>query len=1246
MNGSANGHPAAVLGPVESSDANPLLRIHEALELIHSPYSSNGSRKEASVFLEGIKDDKAAPYQGFVLAYDRTQQFVVRHFALSLLEHAIKHKWTEYSNTEAETLRGWVLQLSQNISLEDPLYIRNKTAQLWVEIAKRSWGTEWSDMDELLVKLWEMPGSLVHKEFVLFVLETLSEDVFNGEDTAAALREGVLNRACVEIFTPATVLAEAFPERQLLTGVRCGDDGWLMRIGVLLGDLLIDNAFSNEQNRLCAVKCLAVFKSTLPWITPMAVSEASCVKRMCEGLAVSSVPVQMACLDAFTALYLSSQFSDEDFSALICPMYTSENVNLLRRLFEWTRVDPRDIDDEKYTLSKKLSEMLSLLGNFIVQMTSAIPENCDLPKLLDLFLLIAQSQSLVVSIPILVTWTRLLRSETIGASPTVTPLVGPLLDLCSSRLVRYESLPEDAEDLSMLFLLEDIDTIPERHAFLGNYRRYSIQIIESIVLWKHSEAIYYILNFTMQSMEVLQGAQSLSIETYSKTSMPVLQVDAQFTVVGAALKGYMKWRPAIRWKLHEVEQERNRIENDFEAWCGRLLEMKFDDPIIRKRILQLSVAFSTSALQKKSGFMLKVLEQLLTHTVVEDTRYRAYADAVKELQNESLHELSRLAIKMPDQLLDVFDQLQTKVNEILASGIVDSKQQVTYQTFLFSIVHRATAIDPGLRMQRLEAFIAPVKQLWQNAGLDEAISTFEGFFALLGLEKARDYMISRRVNEVQDWSTLHLDSEGQAIQAELNDRVKALPLRPTKSFLACSNEKIENGSELWKISCSLWHDSVPLILPDVLKFLSYSHAFYNIVNWSGLPAEMHGLANRILTDRFWQSGISEGSKDDFYARVTGTRTTMEGLASTIRGSVRTVRDACYALLFGLSRLDVHFYGFKELPGPLAHALFANAHCLSSHQFINLLNLVRYLADDCPPELRDHFVPPLMATCFTQLDAKISSEWETLGQKQQATSEDENLTEEMKEESILRQLTHNAVMMVAGFLDPERQNPPLTMTAKEASTYNPERRNNDAQQPIMRDFCLSSIAILEPLILFCTHAIRFRDTRCCGVVLRILRSIVPEFRASNANVVPIREFISSEVLKACISSIHEPYFVDLQKDIAQLIATILKSYCPLTDTPKQVLLSLPRIDESSVSKCIDYLHLDGVGHRQQRALVLDLLQDLKGVSVSEQGRITKTARTIRKERSRMQQEFLKVDIPDNVKKEASPNLDGVAGMFEG
>jgi exportin-5 len=207
-------------------------------------------------------------------------------------------------------------------------------------------------------------------------------------------------------------------------------------------------------------------------------------------------------------------------------------------------------------------------------------------------------------------------------------------------------------------------------------------------------------------------------------------------------------------------------------------------------------------------------------------------------------------------------------------------------------------------------------------------------------------------------------------------------------------------------------------------------------------------------------------------------------------------------------------------------------------------------------------------------------------------------------------------------------------------------NPPSAYPTMRKFCLTSSEILEPLLLFLAHAIRMRDSRCCGVVLRVFRSIIPDFAASQDAPLStsIREFISTDVLKASISSLNEHYFVDLQKDLAQLIAAILIYYCPVSSTPRQILLSLPTIQEKQVDKCIDYIMRPGMAQRQQRALVLDLLRDLKGVSISEQGRITKSASAVRKERSKMQQEFMK-EQPQPENRRPSPSLDGVAGMFE-
>lgn len=282
---------AAIASATAGGDA-VLGKIHDALNVVHSPYSTNQSRQEAQAFLEDVKTLSEAPSHGFTLASNKSHSPILRHYGLSLLEHAVRHKWSEYSPEQAEYLRGWVLQLSQAVSREDPVYVRSKVSQLWVEVAARCWASEWMNMDELLVQMWQVPDSPAHKELVLQILETLSEEVFNGDDPVVLLRETVLSKACVEIFTPAAVLLEAFPNRQVGPVVRSGDEGWLHRVRQLLDDCLGGDIQNNEDIRSCAVRALAVLYSVMSWAIPKALSATGCVHTICNALAAPHVAVQ------------------------------------------------------------------------------------------------------------------------------------------------------------------------------------------------------------------------------------------------------------------------------------------------------------------------------------------------------------------------------------------------------------------------------------------------------------------------------------------------------------------------------------------------------------------------------------------------------------------------------------------------------------------------------------------------------------------------------------------------------------------------------------------------------------------------------------------------------------------------------------------------------------------------------------------------------------------------------------------
>lgn len=197
---------------------------------------------------------------------------------------------------------------------------------------------------------------------------------------------------------------------------------------------------------------------------------------------------------------------------------------------------------------------------------------------------------------------------------------------------------------------------------------------------------------------------------------------------------------------------------------------------------------------------------------------------------------------------------------------------------------------------------------------------------------------------------------------------------------------------------------------------SQAHAFHDPANWSHLPLGMRSIVSRILTDRFWQVGISTGSRDEFYAKVGGTKTTVEGFASYIRATLRGIREAGYRILYYLSLFGDGFYGCVGFPESLSQALFTNACALSTHQMSVLVETMRPMILNCPDHLRDYFLRPVLPSLFQQIDEKVSTEWDRIQQRAGTASEDDNLAEEMQDDSVLRQLTFASVMLTNALLE--------------------------------------------------------------------------------------------------------------------------------------------------------------------------------------------------------------------------------------
>ena len=64
-------------------------------------------------------------------------------------------------------------------------------------------------------------------------------------------------------------------------------------------------------------------------------------------------------------MYNRPKFSEDDFRDLVGPMFQDGTILLLKQLYQWLVVDPTDIDEAKYLLLKKFSEVLNPLSETV-----------------------------------------------------------------------------------------------------------------------------------------------------------------------------------------------------------------------------------------------------------------------------------------------------------------------------------------------------------------------------------------------------------------------------------------------------------------------------------------------------------------------------------------------------------------------------------------------------------------------------------------------------------------------------------------------------------------------------------------------------------------------------------------------------------------------------------------------------------------------------------------------------------------
>ncbi|KAK9368751.1 armadillo-type protein [Lipomyces kononenkoae] len=1190
-------------------ESEELRRISEALLTIHNAKVSNGARRQAQEFLDAIKAEEDAPLWGYQLAiHDPPRPDQIRHFGLSLLEHAIMHQYSSYEFSKQAVLRNWVVELATAISPNDAYYLKEKLAALWVAIAKRSWGPnqdEWNDMDEVLVRLWNL--SPPARDLSISILKTLFEDVFILDDPLAGKRSNALSAQCIEILTDEAILLKTYHTRdESIRRLRFGSEGWLVRWSRLLGECL-DRGVDDSETEGFAIKVLQGLKTCLVWTLPGAIREADLLNRISQALTINNLKVRIWATDCLHILFTRTFSDSDDFKAVIGAVFLPAGIATLSQVFASIKLEVDHIDEDSYILLKKMVEMIVGLGEYLSvsdEDKNCLPPDVDLKGYLELVFATTQHESLIISGLSLQFWCSILRVEGLARRQEVTAMLPRLLELTADRIIRYERVEEPT--VTRKFLDIDFDSMPEVHAFLGNYRRFIDDIARLVVCRMPVDSLLWLDIRLDKFFSSWHGWCSPGSPVALQKDPLFLVAYAQFSMVDAALRGIS------RWKSWYQEPDKNVILLSLnpivERFCDRMLSMNVTDPVLLRKQIQTLVQFAP-LMTDVSQTMFRVLERVLQACTFEYQPNIAEEDAelIRDLRNKCSTELNRLAYLMPNALMEIYPDLERIINEIIGSRRLSDHEVVSFLSFLLVVSQRSDAPN---KAECFSKIVDPVLNSWTDEATMKGLSQLPWFMERVGIVEIANYFRDRGVDANTDLLATPMDETGRLLKTRLKDQWAALfPIRATRIFIQYTIEKLDHSSEEFQNLLALWKPRIQPILPHILQLLAQIEAYNNPDNWEDLPLEVRSFVRDSCAERFWQVGISLQSRDEFVEDNVKAAQTLRDFADSLGHMLRYTREYAFLALGSITQLESTMYEIPSIGTALWRALAGQPQGTTLHAWKHLVAfVVRPVVRNCPSELREIFFPDFLPAVLTRLEGVIGARWDDLTRRGLIgqTEEDVALSEEMMDEYLLRQFSNVVDRLLIDLVGP------LTVTGTAAGIDVNGDDKVDNSSINLRAYVLTHPVVLGPFLTLCTRLFMVRDTRCSYSCALILRQIIPMMIGQYAEV---DDYLCDVVMPACLTVLSDVYFADVAGEASYVLTMIYTVLRGKYDRPfrkmQQVLSGVASDDVIALERELASVK----SLRQQRGVMLEFLTLLRAVPDGPEGEVARRIARVRKEREK-------------------------------
>ncbi|KAJ3020762.1 UNVERIFIED_CONTAM: Exportin-5 [Siphonaria sp. JEL0065] len=1129
------------------------LQLEAALIAIHNPLSDNATRAAAQLHLDTLKTTLPSfdvVKLGLKL-FSESQNVQMRFFGLSLVEFVLRLGWDRLDELQIGAVReDLVSALMASFSLHhESLFLREKLCILVAQVAERMWPLQWPEFDRFLREAFH--ANVEAQECTLLVYKTLVEDTFCFENSIAELRKKDLSMSLIAVTLDSSVLNSVYRSDRESTATLSNP----VDVDSVLHVIRADPHQEGWLRRL--TQNLIILKR----IPQQSAEGAKAKKLIFLTLDIVSTICQWIILD----LVAEEKFWPVIITPLFETPYLGTIFTTIQGIYQcpdWSQIysfsNSKVVSDD-YEYLKRLAEAVAVFGErqlFHKQMTQK-PSRFE--SYLELLYFFTSHPSRTISSIAASQWADLAGHEHFKGAAEVHQYTKRLISLCVARISEGDS--EFISMASKAYDEVDFDDEGERRGCIDANRVRYLDILKYCAAWN--------------PVDTFAGADAhlrgLLFSSHSNVARNVLEefgflmpktlVAVQLEHASVLIEHTMKNIPNVL----DPNLKDHRLLTSVSSLFIDAINLDAKDPSIIRCILSIVVCIAESVRDPNS--LLKCIEKIVgavTFTFPDETNFKqrnlVLREEVRQIRMKAGSSLVKLAVSLPDILIPLFDNFVQMIQSFIQQDQILQFERVKLIEFLLALIHYSSK-DVVEKARLFASIVESYVVEWEAMDVS-AFSSTDSILSALGVfNHISGQLLDTDVKAIESWRRkVNLDMSTWMMWMK---RTKEQP--------------------------SLWPEYLFRILPKLLTIVRCIHLLGDPSVWEQLPP--HWRLNLSVTEAEKESILKRAGSHADLSTTSETKSFVDATASWIA----SIRETCYGLIGTMTGFGPKFYTIPNLGNIILANVFCGTDNLDNRHWKSLISsIVRPLVMNCPAsahvEVLDTIFPPFFQFIRTRLDREwVALETAKQGaeqfQKPSARGDDEEVSEEIIAEKILRELTRTCADLLVVVASPDEGKPGIKtqdVVVAEGSVYS---------------HIMSNQVVFESVFGALLHVMTLKDTISSRkAVVSILKTLPILVKTQRSDVLA---FLGETVLKTCLQVFHDGYFQEIHNEVISLVGDIYLALRNVNNTTAyQTFLSLPGMTPAALQS-VDVKFMAAEKTKKERNVILrQFLRGIKGTSVSE------------------------------------------------